>query len=200
MCRRSRDSRRAGISTLPMSPLLRAGGTKPNGQRRKDIMRGPSRSRVTLPRPFDRGRVRLRGSGLRRDDHAPEPEPRARGENPAHGIRRRRENGERTRRRGPLRRFVGRIPDLRVRRRSRAEVRSGASRGGLRKRGLGRHVRASPEGSVGKIYPATGACRILVRSESRDAAADRGTPASKEWVVELVTDEPTKAAALGARN
>jgi hypothetical protein len=52
----------------------------------------------------------------------------------------------------------------------------------------------------GKIYPATGACRILVRSESRDAAADRGTPASKEWVVELVTDEPTKAAALGARN
>ena len=44
-------------------------------------------------------------------------------------------------------------------------------------------------------YHATEACRIVVRSETKaaEAAAAR---ASREWVVELVTEEPTKTARL----
>ena len=43
-------------------------------------------------------------------------------------------------------------------------------------------------------YRETGACRIVVRSEA--PVADAGARASREWIVELVTDEPTKAARL----
>lgn len=45
-------------------------------------------------------------------------------------------------------------------------------------------------------YPATGACRIIVRSEPRNADAGPGVRALTDWVVELVTDESTRAARL----
>jgi hypothetical protein len=48
-------------------------------------------------------------------------------------------------------------------------------------------------------YPATGACRIVVRSEPRKAGGDPGEARAwtdwRDWVVELVTDEPAKTAA-----
>jgi hypothetical protein len=48
----------------------------------------------------------------------------------------------------------------------------------------------------GRSYPSTGACQILVRSERRDADAGLGARAPRNWVVDLVTDQPTKAARL----
>jgi hypothetical protein len=44
-------------------------------------------------------------------------------------------------------------------------------------------------------YPATGACRITVKSEPRTTEAGSGERALKGWVVELATDTTTKAAA-----
>jgi len=48
-------------------------------------------------------------------------------------------------------------------------------------------------------YPATGACRIVVRSEPRKAGDDPGETRAwtdwRDWVVELVTDAPAKTAA-----
>ncbi len=69
-----------------------------------------------------------------------------------------------------------------------------------------REVRYESEGSVvtcarrGKFlwattWPATGACRIVVRQEA--PTADAGSGARTEWVVELVTDAPARAARLG---
>lgn len=46
----------------------------------------------------------------------------------------------------------------------------------------------------GTTWPATNACRITVKKESRTADAGGGAPTS--WVVALVTDEPAKAARL----
>ena len=46
----------------------------------------------------------------------------------------------------------------------------------------------------GTRYRETGACRIVVRSET--PVAEASVRASREWIVELVTDEPTKAARL----
>lgn len=51
----------------------------------------------------------------------------------------------------------------------------------------------------GTDYPATAACPVLVRSETRNADAGAGARATRNWVVELVTDEPTRAARLTAR-
>jgi hypothetical protein len=48
-------------------------------------------------------------------------------------------------------------------------------------------------------YPATGACRIVVRSEPRKAGGDPGEARAwadwRDWVVEFVTDEASKTAA-----
>lgn len=48
----------------------------------------------------------------------------------------------------------------------------------------------------GTDYPATGACQINVRSETPNTNAAAGERAPRNWTVELVTDEPTKAARL----
>jgi hypothetical protein len=48
----------------------------------------------------------------------------------------------------------------------------------------------------GTRYKETGACRISVRSEKPTVEAGSRASAAKEWVVELVTEEPTKAARL----
>jgi hypothetical protein len=48
----------------------------------------------------------------------------------------------------------------------------------------------------GTDYRATGACPIVVKSETRSADAGAGARETRNWVVELVTDEPTKAARL----
>jgi hypothetical protein len=45
-------------------------------------------------------------------------------------------------------------------------------------------------------YPATGACPIIVRSETQNADAGPEARARRNWVVELVTDEPTTTAGL----
>ena len=45
-------------------------------------------------------------------------------------------------------------------------------------------------------YEASGACRIMVRSEPRTADDGFGTRAVTGWVVELATDEPTRSAGL----
>lgn len=48
----------------------------------------------------------------------------------------------------------------------------------------------------GTYYRETGACRIFVRNEASEAKAGSHASAAREWVVELVTGEPTKAARL----
>lgn len=70
-----------------------------------------------------------------------------------------------------------------------------------------REVRYESEGHVvtcaqrkkilwGTAYPATDACRIIVRSEPRIANTGFRERASTGWIVELATNEPMKAAGL----
>jgi hypothetical protein len=70
-----------------------------------------------------------------------------------------------------------------------------------------RQVRYASEGSTvtcaerkrtlwSTSYPATGACRIIVRSEPRIAHRGFKERSLNGWVVELATNEPTRVAAL----
>jgi hypothetical protein len=197
MWRRSRDSLRDGI-TAPLTGLLvGVGGTNPIGKRRKDVMNAHSLIRKTL---ITLSIAAACGSAVPVAAATPitlhrslAPQFQVAGEgfdvNERTGrVRLTFDVFDFTWESNLIRTELVDVPGLRFDRERREVV--------YENEGLVTTCARPKKFLWSTTYPATDACRIIVRRETQTAGADSGTSVGTDWAVELVTNEPTKSARL----